>query len=450
MKTKIILDEEEIPKKWYNVTADLLTPLDPPLHPGTGKPVKSEDLEPIFAKELIKQEMSAERWIDIPDEVRDIYRLWRPTPLYRAHRLEKALNTPAKIYYKYEGVSPAGSHKPNSAVPQAYYNMKEGVERIATETGAGQWGSALSLATCMFGLQCRVYMVRASYDQKPYRKSMMQTWGAECIPSPSNLTESGKAILKEHPDTGGSLGIAISEAVEDAATHDNTNYALGSVLNHVLIHQSVEGLELKKQFDLVDEYPDVMFGCIGGGSNFPGVCFPFVPDKLKEKKDIRMVACEPAACPTLTKGLYAYDFGDTARLTPLLKMHTLGHDFIPPSIHAGGLRYHGAAPQLCNLVHDGVIEAQSFHQNEVFEAATLFARTEGIVPAPESAHAIKPAIDQARECKKTGEEQTILIALSGHGHFDMSSYDAYFAGKLEDYEYPEELVKQSLANIPKF
>jgi len=450
LKTKIILDEEEIPKKWYNVSADLITPLDPPLHPGTGKPVKSADLEPIFAKELIKQEMSVERWIDIPDEVRDIYRLWRPTPLYRAHRLEKALNTPAKIYYKYEGVSPAGSHKPNSAVPQAYYNMKEGVERIATETGAGQWGSALSLATCMFGLQCRVYMVRASYDQKPYRKSIMQTWGAECIPSPSNLTESGKAILKEHPDTGGSLGIAISEAVEDAVTHDNTNYALGSVLNQVLIHQSVEGLELKKQFDMVDEHPDVMFGCIGGGSNFPGVCFPFVPDKLKEKKDIRMVACEPAACPTLTKGLYAYDFGDTAKLTPLLKMYTLGHDFIPPSIHAGGLRYHGAAPQLCNLVKDGVIEAQSFHQNEVFEAAILFARTEGIVPAPESSHAIKPAIDEARECKKTGEEKTILIALSGHGHFDMSSYDAYFAGKLEDYEYPEELVKQSLANIPKF
>lgn len=450
MKTKIILDEEEIPKKWYNVTADLLTPLDPPLHPGTGKPVKPEDLEPLFAKELVRQEMSVERWIDIPDEVRDIYRLWRPSPLYRAHRLEKALNTPAKIYYKYEGVSPAGSHKPNSAVPQAYYNMKEGVERISTETGAGQWGSALSLATCMFGLQCRVYMVRASYDQKPYRKSMMQTWGAECIPSPSNLTESGKAVLKEHPDTGGSLGIAISEAVEDAVTHDNTNYALGSVLNQVLIHQSVEGLELKKQFEMTDEYPDVMFGCIGGGSNFPGVCFPFVPDKLKEKKDIRMVACEPAACPTLTKGLYAYDFGDTARLTPLLKMHTLGHDFIPPSIHAGGLRYHGAAPQLCNLVHDGVIEAQSFHQNEVFEAAILFARTEGIVPAPESSHAIKPAIDLARECKKTSEEKTILIALSGHGHFDMSSYDAYFAGKLEDYEYPEELVKQSLANIPKF
>jgi len=450
LQTKILLDEEELPKRWYNVSADLLTPLDPPLNPQTGEPLDPKDLEFIFAKELIKQEISTERWIDIPEEVRDILRLWRPTPLYRAHRLEQALNTPAKIYYKYEGVSPAGSHKPNSAIPQAYYNMKEGIERIATETGAGQWGSALSLATCLFGLQCRVYMVRASYDQKPYRKSMMQVWGAECIPSPSNLTESGKAVLKEHPDTGGSLGIAISEAVEDAASHDNTNYALGSVLNHVLIHQSVEGLEMKKQFELVDDYPDVMFGCIGGGSNFPGVCFPFVPDKTKEGKDIRMVACEPAACPTLTKGLYAYDFGDTAKLTPLLKMHTLGHDFIPPSIHAGGLRYHGAAPQLCNLVHDGVVEAQSFHQNEVFEAATLFARTEGIVPAPESSHAIKPAIDEARNCKKTGEEKTIVIALSGHGHFDMSSYDAYFQGQLEDYEYPVELVKQSLAKIPKF
>jgi len=450
LNSKIILDEEEIPKKWYNVAADLLTPLDPPLSPATGETLAPKDLEPIFSKELIKQEISTDRWIEIPEEVRDIYRLWRPTPLYRAHRLEKALDTPAKIYYKYEGVSPAGSHKPNSAIPQAYYNMKEGIERIATETGAGQWGSALSLATCLFGLECRVYMVRASYDQKPYRKSIMQVWGAECVASPSNLTESGRAILKDHPDTGGSLGIAISEAVEDAVTHDNTNYALGSVLNHVLLHQSVEGLELKKQFDMVDDYPDVMYGCIGGGSNFPGVCFPFVPDKLKDHKDIRMVACEPSACPTLTKGLFAYDFGDTVRLTPLLKMYTLGHDFIPPAIHAGGLRYHGAAPLLCNLVHDGVIEAQSFHQNEVFEAATLFARTEGILPAPESSHAIKPAIDDARECKKTGQDKTIVIALSGHGHFDLSSYDAYFGKQLEDYEYPVELVKQSLAKLPKF
>ena len=328
--------------------------------------------------------------------------------------------------------------------------MKAGIERIATETGAGQWGSALSMATSFFDLQCRVYMVRASFDQKPYRKSIMQVWGAECVASPSELTNAGRAILKEHPDTGGSLGIAISEAVEDAATHDNTNYALGSVLNHVLLHQTVEGQELKKQMAMVDDYPDVIYGCVGGGSNFPGMCFPFVPDKLKEKKEIRMVACEPAACPTLTKGLYAYDFGDTARLTPLLKMYTLGHDFIPPSIHAGGLRYHGDAPLLCNLVHDNVIEAMSFHQNEVFKAAVTFARTEGILPAPEASHALKPAIDDAIACKKTGEEKTIVISLSGHGHFDLSSYDAYFAGNLEDYEYPAELVKQSLAKIPKF
>ncbi len=449
MRTKIILDEEEIPKKWYNVAADLPTPLEPALNPATGKPLETKDLEPIFAKGLIKQELSTERWIDIPEEVRDIYRLWRPTPLYRAHRLEKVLDTPAKIYYKYEGVSPAGSHKPNSAIPQAYFNMKDSVERIATETGAGQWGSALSLATCLFGIECRIYMVRASYDQKPYRRSMMQAWGAECVASPSNLTESGRAVLKDHPETSGSLGIAISEAVEDAATHDNTNYALGSVLNHVLIHQSVEGLELKKQFELTDDYPDVLYGCVGGGSNYPGMCFPFIPDKLKDKKDLRMVACEPTACPTLTKGLYAYDFGDTAQLTPLLKMYTLGHDFIPPAIHAGGLRYHGDAPLLCSLVHDGLIEAQAFHQNEVFEAATIFTRSEGILPAPEAAHAIKPAIDEARECKKTGEEKTIFIALSGHGHFDLSSYDAYHDGTLVDYEYPVELVKQSLAKLPK-
>jgi tryptophan synthase beta chain len=450
LRTKILLDEEEIQKRCYNVAADLLTPLDPPLHPQTGEPLKPEDLEMIFPKGLIRQEMSTDRWIDIPDEVREILKLWRPTPLYRAHRLEEHLKTPAKIYYKYEGVSPAGSHKPNTAVAQAYYNMKEGVERIATETGAGQWGSALSMATCLFDIQCRVYMVRASFDQKPYRKSIMQVWGAECVASPSELTNAGRMILKEHPNTGGSLGIAISEAVEDAATHENTNYALGSVLNHVLLHQTVEGQELQKQMAIADDYPDVIYGCVGGGSNFPGMVFPFIPDKLKEKKDIRMVACEPSACPTLTKGLFTYDFGDTARLTPLLKMYTLGHDFIPPSIHAGGLRYHGDAPLLCNLVHDGVIEAMSFHQNEVFKAAVTFARTEGILPAPEASHAIKPAIDDAVACKKTGEEKTIVISLSGHGHFDLSSYDAYFSGNLVDYEYPEELVKQSLAKIPKF
>lgn len=449
MRSKILLDEEEIPKRWYNVAADLPRPLDPPLNPATHELLKPEDLEPIFPKSLIKQEMSTERWIDIPEEVRDVYRLWRPTPLYRAVRLERALKTPARIYYKYEGVSPAGSHKPNTAVPQAYYNMKEGIERIATETGAGQWGSALALATCIFGLKCTIYMVRSSYDQKPYRRSIMRVWGAECFPSPSNRTNAGRRILEQFPDTPGSLGIAISEAVEDAATHDDTNYALGSVLNHVLLHQTVEGLEVRKQFELVDDYPDVIYGCCGGGSNFPGVCFPFIPDKLNDKKDLRLVACEPAACPSLTKGLYTYDFGDTARLTPLLKMYTLGHDFVPPGIHAGGLRYHGDAPLLCSLVNAGIIEAQAFHQREVFDAATTFARAEGIVPAPESAHAIKPAIDEAIRCRKTGETKTLLINLSGHGHFDLSAYDAYNDGILEDYEYPEELVRQSLARLPK-
>ncbi|HOK58394.1 MAG TPA: TrpB-like pyridoxal phosphate-dependent enzyme [Methanothrix sp.] len=449
MRSKILLDEEDIPKRWYNVAADLPRPLDPPLNPATHEPLKPEDLEPIFPKSLIKQEMSTERWIDIPEEVRDVYRLWRPTPLYRAVRLEKALRTPARIYYKYEGVSPAGSHKPNTAVPQAYYNMKEGIERIATETGAGQWGSALALATCIFGLKCTIYMVRSSYDQKPYRRSMMRVWGAECFPSPSNRTNAGRRILEQFPDTPGSLGIAISEAVEDAVMHDDTNYALGSVLNHVLLHQTVEGLEVRKQFELVDDYPDVIYGCCGGGSNFPGVCFPFIPDKLNDRKELRLVACEPTACPSLTKGLYTYDYGDTARLTPLLKMYTLGHDFVPPGIHAGGLRYHGDAPLLCSLVNAGIIEAQAFHQREVFEAATIFARAEGIVPAPESAHAIKPAIDEAIRCRKTGETKTLLINLSGHGHFDLSAYDAYNDGILEDYEYPEELVRQSLARLPK-
>lgn len=449
MQTKFILDEEEIPKRWYNVAADLPTPLDPPLNPQTGKILAPQDMEVIFPKELIRQEASTERWIDIPEEVREIYRLWRPTPMYRAVRLEKALKTPAKIYYKYEGVSPAGSHKPNTSIPQAYYNMKEGIGRLATETGAGQWGSALSLATCLFGLKCTVYMVRSSYDQKPYRRSMMRVWGAECLSSPSSQTNFGRKVQSEIPDTPGSLGIAISEAVEDAATHDDTNYSLGSVLNHVLLHQTVEGLELKKQFEMAEDYPDIMYGCVGGGSNFPGMCFPFMPDKLNDKKDLRMVACEPTACPTLTKGVYAYDYGDTAGMAPIIKMYTLGHDFVPPGIHAGGLRYHGDAPLLCNLVHDGLIEAQAFHQIEVFEAATIFARSEGIVPAPESAHAIRPVIDEAVRCKKTGEKKTIFLSLSGHGHFDLSAYDAHNDGLLEDYEYPEDLVKQSLAKLPK-
>jgi len=450
VQTKFVLDENELPKAWYNIQADLPTPLDPPINPATKKPVTPDDLKVIFPMELIKQEVSAEKYIDIPEEVLDIYRLWRPTPLYRAHRLEKYLKTPAKIYYKWEGVSPPGSHKPNTAVPQAYYNMREGVKRIATETGAGQWGSALSFGTKLFDLDCTVYMVRASYEQKPYRKSIMQAWGATCLSSPTDKTKSGRAVLEKDPNTTGSLGIAISEAVEDAATHDDTNYALGSVLNHVLLHQTVVGLESKKQFKLAEDYPDVIYGCVGGGSNFSGACFPFVGDKLRgEKPDLRVVSCEPTACPTLTKGLYTYDFGDVAGLTPLLKMFTLGHDFVPPPIHAGGLRYHGDAPLLCKLTHDGVMDAVAYHQNEVFEAAIIFAKTEGIVIAPETAHCVKATIDEALKCKETGKQETIFFNNSGHGNFDLAAYDAYHDGKLVDYEYPVELVKQSLANLPK-
>jgi len=450
MQTKILLDEEEIPQKWYNIQADLPTPLEPVLHPGTQKPVTPDDLKPIFPMELIMQEVSTKRNIDIPAEVREILALWRPSPLYRAHRLEKHLKTPAKIYYKWEGVSPPGSHKPNTAVPQAYYNMKEGISRIATETGAGQWGSALAFATKLFGLKCTIYMVRASYDQKPYRKSMMHVWGAECIPSPSNKTRSGKAALEKDPDTTGSLGLAISEAVEDAATHKDTNYSLGSVLNHVCMHQTVIGLEAREQLAMVDEYPDVVIGCVGGGSNFAGLSFPFAGDKMTGKHpDIKITAAEPTACPTLTKGLYAYDFGDVAGLAPILKMYTLGHDFIPPAIHAGGLRYHGDSPILSKLVHEGVMGAVAYHQNEVFEAAQTFARTEGIIVAPETAHAVKAAIDEALGCKKSGEAKTILFNNSGHGNFDMSAYDAFYAKKLVDYEYPDELIKQSLARLPR-
>jgi len=449
-RTKFMLDEEEIPKAWYNIQADLPTPLDPPLNPATGEPIGPEALAPIFPMELIKQEVSQERWIPIPKEVREIYRLWRPTPLYRAVRLEKALKTPAKIYYKWEGVSPPGSHKPNTAVAQAYYNMKEGVNRIATETGAGQWGSALAFGTCLFGLDCTVYMVRVSYEQKPYRKILMETWGAECIPSPSKRTKFGKKMLKKDPKCPGSLGIAISEAIEDAVTHEDTKYALGSVLNHVLLHQTVVGLECKKQFKIAGDYPDVMFGCVGGGSNFAGACFPFVGDKLTGKKpDLRVVSCEPKACPTLTKAPYAYDFGDTAKQTPLLKMYTLGHEFIPPPIHAGGLRYHGDAPLMCKLTKEGVMKAVAFHQTEVFKAAITFARTEGIVVAPETAHCVKATIDEALRCKRTGKEKTIFFANSGHGHFDLASYDAYLAKKLIDYEYPAKLVKKALAKLPK-
>jgi tryptophan synthase beta chain len=449
-KMKFVLDEEEIPKKWYNIQADLPSPLDPPLHPVTMEPVKPSDLAPLFPMELIKQEVSAERWIPIPEEVRDIYRIWRPTPLYRAVRLEKALKTPAKIYYKWEGVSPPGSHKPNTAVAQAYYSMKEGVERIATETGAGQWGSALAFATNFFDLECQVYMVRASYDQKPYRRMLMEIWGAKCVPSPSDRTQFGRKMLQEDPNCPGSLGIAISEAVEDAVTHENTKYSLGSVLNHVLLHQTVVGLECKKQFEMAEDYPDVMFGCVGGGSNFGGASFPFVADKLSgEKPDLRVVSCEPMACPTLTKGEYAYDFGDTAATAPIVKMYTLGHTFIPAPIHAGGLRYHGDAPLLSKLTKEGVMEAAAYHQTEAFEAALMFARTEGFVIAPETAHCAKAAIDEAIKCKKTGKAETIFFANSGHGHFDLSAYDAYLGGKLVDYELPTKLIKESLAKLPK-
>lgn len=430
--TKIILDENDIPKKWYNILPDMPTPVSPPLHPGTREPIGPKDLSPLFPMELIKQEVSQERFIAIPDEVRDIYTLWRPSPLYRAHRLEKVLKTPAKIYYKYEGVSPAGSHKPNTAVAQAYYNMKEGIERLSTETGAGQWGSALALATTLFGLKCTVYMVKISFQQKPYRKSLMQLWGADVIPSPSKLTDSGKKILAKDPDSPGSLGIAISEAVEDAAGHDNTHYSLGSVLNHVMLHQTVIGQEAKEQLAQVEEYPDCIIGSVGGGSNFAGLSFPFLMDKISGKKDMEVIGVEPKACPSLTGGEFRYDFGDAVGLTPLLKMYTMGHEYVPPPIHAGGLRYHGDSPIVSQLYEDKLITAVAYDQIEVFKAGVMFARSEGIVPAPESSHAIKCAIDKALECKKSGEKKTILFNLSGHGHFDMSSYDSYFSGEMKD------------------
>ncbi len=450
MDTKINLSEEDMPKKWYNVLADLPSPLDPPLHPATGKPVTPDDLKAIFPMGLIQQEMSPDRFIDIPAEVQDILLLWRPSPLYRAKRLEKALKTPAKIYYKWEGVSPPGSHKPNTAVPQAYYNMKEGIQRIATETGAGQWGSALAFATMLFDMQATIYMVRSSYSQKPYRKSMMNTWGAECIPSPSTKTNSGRAILEKYPDTPGSLGIAISEAVEDAATHPDTNYSLGSVLNHVCLHQTVIGLESREQLASVEDYPDIVVGCVGGGSNFAGISFPYAGDKMTGKHpDVNLIAVEPASCPTLTKGMFTYDFGDVAGLTPLLKMFTLGHDFVPPAIHAGGLRYHGDSPIVSRLVNDKVMRAVAYHQTEVFEAAQTFARSEGIIVAPETSHAVKAVIDEALKCRATGEGKTILFNCSGHGNFDMSAYDAFYSGQLVDYEYPDALIKESLARLPK-
>jgi tryptophan synthase beta chain len=445
---KIILPEADLPTEWYNIQPDLPRPLPPYLHPATGRPVVPEDLAAIFPMGLIEQEMSRERWIAIPDEVWRIYQLWRPTPLLRARRLEAALKTPARIYYKDESVSPAGSHKPNTAVAQAFYNKAAGIRRLATETGAGQWGSALALACKFFDLECTVYMVKVSYYQKPYRRSLMQIWGAAVHPSPTDLTNAGRQILAKDPDTSGSLGIAISEAVEDAASHADTNYSLGSVLNHVLLHQTVVGLETKKQLALAGEDPDILIGCVGGGSNFAGFIFPFAPDKLRGK-DLRFIGVEPTACPTLTKGAYAYDFGDTAGFTPLIMMHTLGHSFVPPGIHAGGLRYHGDAPLLSLLVHEKLIEARAYAQNPVFDAARLFAQTEGIVPAPETAHAIKAAMDEAVRCRERREEKCIVFNYSGHGHFDLAAYDAYLEGKLLDLEYPEEVLQRSLAELPK-
>ena len=447
---KIVLDEKELPTAWYNVLPDLPEPLAPPLNPQTGQPVTPDDLKPIFPEDLIMQEVSQEPWIEIPDEVREIYKIWRPTPLIRAKRLEKALGTPARMYYKNEGVSPPGSHKPNTAVAQAYYNKKAGIERLATETGAGQWGSALSFACKLFDMKCCVYMVKVSYNQKPYRRILMHVWGGEVYPSPTERTNAGRSILEKNPDSMGSLGIAISEAVEDAATHEDTNYSLGSVLNHVLLHQTVIGLETKKQLELAGDKADVIVGCVGGGSNFGGMILPFVKDKVSGKDNVEIIAIEPKSCPTLTKGLYQYDFGDTAGMTPLLLMHTLGHTFEPPGIHAGGLRYHGDAPILCNLVKNKVVDARAYTQNPVFEAAVLFARTEGTIPAPETAHAVKGWIDEALKCKETGEEKAIVCGFSGHGHFDLAAYDDYLEGRLEDYEYPEDKIKEALRDLPKF
>ncbi len=445
--TKIILPEEKIPKFWYNVQADMPNPLAPPLHPQTMQPIAPADLEPIFARELIAQEVSGERYIEIPAEVRDLYKQYRPSPLFRAHNLEKALDTKCHIYYKYEGVSPVGSHKLNSALPQVFFNKVQGIKRISTETGAGQWGTALSLACKLFGLEAMVYMVKVSFYQKPYRRSIMELYGATCIPSPSNLTAAGRQALEKDPDTPGSLGMAISEAVEDAVSRDDTNYSLGSVLNHVCIHQSIIGQEVKLQMEMVDDYPDVVIGCCGGGSNFAGIAFPFIPDKLAGKK-IRLLGVEPAACPTLTKGVFAYDYGDVAGLTPAMQMYTLGHDFVPSGIHAGGLRYHGESPLVSQLYHDGLIEAIAVKQNPTFEAAMLFARTESIVPAPESAHAIRAAIDEALKAREEGVTRTIVFNLSGHGNLDLYSYDKFLAGETEDVEFSDEELAVSVRNLP--
>jgi len=448
MDTKIMLTEKEMPTRWYNIQADLPKPLPPLRHPATKEPTRLPPM--LYARALDEQEFSKERWIEIPEELQEIYKLWRPTPLIRAHRLEKALGTPARIYYKYEGVSPAGSHKPNTAVAQAYYAKKEGCKRLCTETGAGQWGSALAMACQFMGLELKVYMVKVSYYQKPYRRVMMETWGAKVVPSPSQDTEIGRKILKDDPNCSGSLGIAISEACEDAAGREDSLYSLGSVVNHVLLHQTIVGLEAKKQLEKIDVYPDIIVGCIGGGSNFAGLFLPFVQDKIAKKKpQLQIICVEPEACPTVTKGIYAWDYGDVAGLAPIVLMYTLGHSFVPPPVHAGGLRYHGMAPIVCHLHKLGFIEARAEHQIPVFKAALQFARTEGIIPAPEPSHAIKVVIDEALKCKESGEKKNILLGLSGHGHFDLGAYDEYLSGKLQDYEYPREMVEKALADLPE-
>ena len=446
---KYLLPESEIPKDWYNIVADLPEPLPPVLHPGTHEPVGPDDLAPLFPMSLIMQEVSGERYLEIPEPVRDIYKQWRPSPLFRARRLEKTLDTPAKIYYKYEGVSPAGSHKPNTAVAQAFYNAEAGIKKITTETGAGQWGSAMAFACAFFDIEVQVFMVKVSYQQKPYRRALMESFGATCIASPSDTTQSGRAILEKDPDSDGSLGIAISEAVELAAQRDDTKYSLGSVLNHVLLHQTVIGQEAIKQMEMAGDYPDVVIGCAGGGSNFSGIAFPFIGEQLRGGKKIRAIAVEPAACPSMTRGQYAYDFGDTGNLTPLTKMHTLGSSFIPPGFHAGGLRYHGMAPLVSHAKELGLVEASAYHQTPCFEAAVTFARSEGIIPAPESSHAVKGALEEAMRCKREGKSETILFNLSGHGHFDMAAYTEYFSGKLEDKNYDEQKLSDALAMLPQ-
>lgn len=446
--TKYLLGEDRIPKSWYNIAADLPEPLAPVLHPGTGQPIGPDDLAPLFPMALIGQEVSAEREIEIPEPVREVYKLWRPAPLYRARRLEAALDTPAKIYYKYEGVSPSGSHKPNTAVAQAFYNKEEGTKCLSTETGAGQWGSSLAFAGKLFDLRVDVFMVKISFNQKPYRRALMETYGGRCVASPSTETNAGRAILEQDPDSNGSLGIAISEAVEVAATRDDTKYALGSVLNHVLLHQTVIGQEAIEQMEMADDYPDIVIGCAGGGSNFGGLAFPFLGRQLRGGESARVIAVEPAACPTMTRGTYAYDFGDTGHLTPLVKMHTLGSTFVPEGIHAGGLRYHGMSPLVSHLLELGLIEAQAYHQTACFEAGLQFAQTEGIVPAPESTHAIVSAITEAEACKRSGEAKTILFGLSGHGNFDMQAYTDFLAGKLEDHAHSEDELSRALGELP--